>query len=115
MIKTINVREFSTKLVNRNKLQGDGLNTAIEFRETYLQDLMEKDWWDNPKNTIILDFSGVQKMSPSFADEAFGYFTQFATPDKVRSQIQFENLSKVQEMILDMELTDAYRSVRKNA
>lgn len=114
-MKTIKAKDFSKRLVNRNPQQGDGKKTAIEFRDTYLTDLFHEGAWDNDEPLIAIDFEGIQKMSPSFADEAFGFFAQFADPERIKKKIKFINMSTIQEKILNMELKDAYGSIKKNA
>lgn len=111
-MSTIKICEFSDTLTNRNQRQGDGKKTAIEFRTRYLKELDNDSWWDSPNESIIIDFIGVKKLSPSFADEAFAYFTRYAPPEKIKSKIKFTNMTTVQERILDMELKDAYDHIK---
>lgn len=112
MPRVVMVAGFATKVVNRNEKQGDGKNTAIEFRNKYLIDFDNPTTWGDLSNSIIIDFSGVEKLSPSFADEAFGYFTRYANPEKIKSMFNFRNLTKIQTMILDNELQDAYANIK---
>lgn len=93
--------EFSNRLTNRNKLQGDGKFTAMEFRNNFLYPLyIRKNW--NDESIITLDFSGVKVLSPTFANEAFTYFKRFETSKKkVKDKIIFINCTNVQERIIE--------------
>ena len=58
---------------------------------------------------ITLDFSGVKKIGPSFANEAFGYFTKFGVkPDMILKKINFKNISDVHMLIIKEELDAGY-------
>ena len=94
--------QFSDKLVNRNSCYG--MNNAVHFREKYLSELQNN--WNTGKINYIIDFEGVEKMSPSFANEAFAYFTQFGP---IENKIQFRNMTYVQYEILEMELKNGYQ------
>jgi hypothetical protein len=113
MINTIDVgRDFFVDLVNRDANQGDGLYTAVEFRDRYLKDLMEPKFWVKPKEYIRLDFSKVEILGPSFANEAFAYFTQFdVKPDTILQVISFVNVSRVKLSIIKVELEQGYRGL----
>lgn len=55
MVIEINIgKQFSDYLVNRNKLQGDGTNHAIEFRQKFLTPLEDESWWNSKDSKIIL-------------------------------------------------------------
>lgn len=110
-MKTIDVGiEFSPRLANRDKSQGDGKNTAEHFREKYLSYLDNQDAWEKDMNPFIcFDFSNVKRISPSFANEAFGHFAQYATPEQIRRRIKFENISEVLKEIIEIEIESAYR------
>lgn len=103
-------KDFSPTLTNRDKRQRDGKHTAIEFRDKFLSDLNNKEAWKDNNPFIELDFSHVSKMGPSWANEAFAYFTKFVPPDKVRSKIVFKNISKVKSAIIDQELNAGYKT-----
>jgi hypothetical protein len=100
--------EFYHRLVNRDKYQGDGLHHAQEFREKYLGFLDSDEKWKNEDKEIILDFNGVKKIGPSFANEAFAYFAKYARPDLILKKIKFVNISEVQEAIIRTELDSGY-------
>lgn len=110
-MQTIDVgRDFYHRLANRDKNQGDGKYTAIQFREKYLKFLDQEDIWKKSEITaIILDFCNVQKIGPSFANEAFAYFTKYAKPDKIRQLISFKNITKVQQAIINEEIETGYK------
>lgn len=101
--------QFYHRLANRDSRQGDGRHTAVEFREKYLSGLNSKEAWNDSTCSIILDFEGVRKIGPSFANEAFAYFTQYADPETVLGKICLKNASTVQTKIIQMELETGYR------
>jgi STAS-like domain of unknown function (DUF4325) len=100
--------EFYHRLANRDKNQGDGKHTAVEFRTRYLAHLDNPAAWQSSGETIILDFANVKKIGPSFANEAFGYFTKYVKPADFLKRVQFRNISDVQLMIIKEELDSGY-------
>ncbi len=121
MTKTIKVtEEFSDRLTNRNQLQGDGKKNAEDFRKKYLSFLDSPDEWvktaiEENSPAIIFDFSEVKKIGPSFANEAFAYFTKYegATPKAIMLRISFINISIVQKEIIEIELESGYSGYSK--
>ena len=106
---TINVaNDFYHRLTNRDKNQGDGRYNAVEFRKTFLNFLDDKDKWLDNKNEVVLDFNGVKKLGPSFANEAFAYFTQYAKPEDIKKKIKFKNITNVKMKIIETELETGY-------
>lgn len=104
-MKTIDIgKEFSDRLVNRNKYQGDGRHNAIKFRSRYLLLLDNDDAWENDSVVCQLDFSNVRKIAPSFANEAFAYFMKFSTPEQFHKKVKLLNTTRVQHTIIDAEL-----------
>lgn len=97
-------KEFSRRLVNRDKSRGDGRNTSIEFRNKYLSMFDSFDSWNNDNLFIELDFSNVNHISPSFANESFGYFTKYTTSDKILEKIRFTNISNIKYLIIKLEV-----------
>lgn len=124
-------QEFGTRLTNRSHLQGDGKNTAEEFRKKYFTWHFRKDSWDmlnlalscetedlgefnegvNEGNQEIIqeleitfDFDGVKALTPSFANEAFRYFLQYTTKDTFLKVVKFINISDVKLEIIMREL-----------
>ena len=112
MLKKINVaQDFSPVLRNRNKLQTDGLYTGEEFRETFLKEADCKEWWSN-KDTITLDFDGVITLGPSWANEAFAYFSQYGINfEKMKKKFIFLNLTEVKKRIIENEVNEGHRGV----
>lgn len=109
-MKTVTVKDqFSHRLANRDEYQGDGTKTAVQFRELFLKHLDQEQAWTENGNEICLDFMGVKKIGPSFANEAFAYFTKYANPDKILSKIILRHVSEIQKMIIRQELEDGYR------
>lgn len=108
-MKTINIAtDFHHRLVNRDERQGDGSHNAIDFREKFLSFLDDPKSWLTDQTEIILDFTGVEKLGPSFANEAFAYFTKYAKPSSIKSKISFINISNVKNETIDIELKDGY-------
>lgn len=99
--------DFYHKLTNRNKKQGDGLHTAEEFRKKYLARCDNKPFWDGTEK-VVFDFTDVVKIGPSFANEAFAYFMKITNKNKFNAHIKFENISKVQQLIIQQELDSGY-------
>ena len=110
-VKMVDVgNEFYYRLANRDENQGDGKKTAIEFREKYLRDLDDKAAWQVSDPFIILDFTNVKKIGPSFANEAFAFFTKYATPEKILKKIILKNTTNVQQSIIEEELEAGYNN-----
>jgi len=101
--------EFGPRLANRDSTQGDGKFTALTFRREYLSELDNREFWAHAVDHFItLDFSKVSKIGPSFANEAFAYFTQYAKPDVILRVIRIQHATKVQKMIIEYELWSGY-------
>jgi hypothetical protein len=100
--------DFFYRLVNRNKLQGDGRYTAEDFREKYLSFLDNEQAWKERGNEITFDFAEVEILGPSFANEAFAYFSKYASKNEILSKIKFTNISKVKLSILYEEIDSGY-------
>lgn len=106
---TIDVgKDFYHRLANRNKLQGDGQNTAVEFREKYLAELDNEEAWREEREPIVFSFRAVKKIGPSFANEAFAYFTKYVKPGEFLQVVRFQDISPVQMMIIREELDSGY-------
>lgn len=109
-MQTIDVgKEFYHRLANRDRKQGDGKHTAVDFRTRFLHHLDSPGAWISPSEPIMLDFKNVKKIGPSFASEAFGYFMKYVKPEEFLKKIQFINISDVQFMIIKEELESAYK------
>lgn len=106
---TIDVgKDFYHRLANRDDRQGDGKHTAVQFRKKYLSSLDDSEAWNEQTEPITLDFANVKKIGPSFANEAFGYFTKYAKPEAFYKKVRFINITNVQKMIIDEELQSGY-------
>jgi len=101
-------KDFYHRLANRDQRQGDGKHNATQFREKYLLGLDNTDAWRDDSPFILFDFENVKIIGPSFANEAFGYFTVYASQERILNKIRFENLSTVQKSIIETELTAGY-------
>lgn len=112
-MKTIDVgKQFYPRLANRDQNQGDGTMNAVEFRKRFLLDLDNEEAWRTEEPHVLFDFINVEKIGPSFANEAFAYFTKYTNPERVRKVILFENESNVQRSIIDTELSAGYTKWR---
>ncbi len=108
-MKSINIGdEFSPSLTNRDHLQRDGKFTGVEFREKYLIELDSSDQWENDAEFITLDFSNVKRLGPSWANEAFAYFTKYQKPDFILKKINLKNISRVKLAIIKQEVETGY-------
>ena len=108
-MKTINIGdEFSPSLTNRDGLQRDGTFTGVEFREKYLNELDDEGLWENDEIFVVLDFSNVKRLGPSWANEVFAYFTRFGTPERVLKKIRLDNISRVKMATIKQEIDTGY-------
>jgi hypothetical protein len=109
-MKTIDVgTEFSLSLTNRDKLQRDGTFTGEEFRNKFLSEIDDPVRWKNQDAFVILDFSKVKRLGPSWANEAFAYFTKFGEPDAILKKIVLTDISRVKLAIIKQEIDTGYR------
>lgn len=109
-MKSIDVgTDFFHRLANRDETQGDGTDNAVEFREKYLFILDSQDAWVNSDVAVILDFKNVKKLGPSFANEAFAYFTQYASPKRILGKIKIINITEVKLETIMEELETGHR------
>lgn len=102
-------KDFYPRLANRDENQGDGKHTAVSFRLKYLTCFDNSKVWEDGTLTIDFDFSNVSKIGPSFANEAFAYFTKYAKPTAILKQIKVSNTTKVQLSIIKQELETGYK------
>jgi len=102
--------DFYHRLANRDETQGDGFNNAVMFREKYLKEFDNEEEWQNGNKSIKFDFVNVTKIGPSFANEAFAYFTKYknATPANILKKFIFTNISNVKLLIISKELESGY-------
>lgn len=109
-MNTIDVgKDFYHRLANRDKNQGDGKHTAIEFRNKYLAPFDNAEAWKSAtQNRITLDFKYVKKIGPSFANEAFAYFTKYTSPSSFLKKVIFVNIDEVHKLIIEEELESGY-------
>lgn len=101
-------KQFYHRLANRDEHQGDGKHNAKQFRKKFLSELDSESFWKKPTTTITLDFANVKKIGPSFANEAFAYFTKYTSPVEILEIIKFKNLTNVQKEIIEEELDSGY-------
>ena len=105
-------KQFCSRLVNRDKLQGDGKCSGELFRTQFLQELDSLAWWKDPDTSITLDFSEIETLGPSWANEVFAYFTKFdQSPSKILSKIRLLNISRVKRSTIEMEINAGYSRV----
>lgn len=96
--------DFSDRLLSDRQLMDKKEHTAGAFKRKYLNNLDNKAAWRNSRTAVVLDFSKVRVVSPSFAIEAFGYFMQYTNSKAFYKKIKFENISRVKKAIIDIEL-----------
>lgn len=102
--------DFYSHLVNRDENQGDGKNTAVQFREKFLAELGNHEWWRDTSKKIKLNFKDVETLGPSWANEAFAYFTVFdIKPDVFFEKVVCEDISQVKKTIIQIELEAGYK------
>ena len=103
--------EFHPRLANRDRFQGDGRYTAVEFRKRYLKELDRQSAWTDDALFIVFDFKNVKRLGPSFANEAFAYFTKFTKPKIILRKISFVNISRGKRILLENELDAGYSQI----
>ncbi len=110
MVNVVDIgSDFSPRLINRDPKQGDGRFSGEKFRTTYLSGLEKPEMWNDDNEFIILDFGNVDKIGPSFANEVFAYFCQFAkNKDQIHKKITFKNITKVKQFIINEEIDSGF-------
>ena len=71
---TINLGFYGHRLVNRSRNQTDGECSAEEFCNKYCQDVVDILKSSDGANEVLLDLTGVEKLSPAWANEFLGFF-----------------------------------------
>lgn len=105
----VKIKEFSDFLINRDQHQGDGTFNAVEFRQKYLANADNEEWWSKKSDVIELDFEGVDTLGPSWANEAFAYFAKFANKSgDILKRIRFVNISPVKLALVKKEIESGY-------
>ena len=99
---------FHNRLANRNRYQGDGRFSAVDFRKRFLSSFDNQEQWKSGELVVELDFANVRKIGPSFANEAFAYFMKYTTPEIFHRRIKLINLTTVQRAIIETELSTGY-------
>ena len=99
-MKVIKLADFSKYLRCRDENQFDGRYSGKEFRNTYLRELNSPDWWRSVKK-INIDFTEVQTISPSWANEAFAFFTRFTSPCMIKNKIIFSNIKELKKLLFN--------------
>ena len=102
-------KDFSSRLIYRNSAQSDNKDTAEVFRKRFLSCLDNQKKWESNEYSVALDFLGVEKISPGFANEAFAYFTKYAHNAKeVLERIKLENIDSVHYDIILEEIKSGF-------
>ena len=105
---------FSTWLVNRNKHQGDGTNTAEDFVDLLCSlGVGEVEWWMSRNTELVLDFEGVDTISPGFFNELVWSFSQVGKEDFLK-KFKFINLSPVKKEILELEIERVFKEEQEH-
>ena len=110
--------QFYPSLVNRDKQQGEGIFTAIQFRNKFMLECLQAEWWKDLNSQIVFNFKSVNEISSPWANEAFAYFMDPAIGfniglRKFLSKIKFEGISSVHKQLIIKELENGYRGDRK--
>lgn len=108
-MKVVKIKDFSDFLINRDQYQGDGSFHAVEFRQKYLSNADDIEWWNIKSDVIELDFGGVDTLGPSWANEAFAYFAKYANkPNDIYKRFRFTNISPVKLALIKREIDSGY-------
>lgn len=103
-------KDFSDFLINRDENQGDGTCTGKEFREKFLVNANDENWWKKNDSVISLDFTDVDTIGPSWANEVFAYFTKFSIEEKaILNRIRLINISPVKLALIKKEIESGYK------
>ena len=57
---------------------------------------------------IVLNFSNVKRLGPSWANEVFAYFTRYSSPERILKKIKLENISRVKRTTIEQEISTGY-------
>ena len=107
MTKVIDVgTDFYYRLIYIDGRLGEKNYNAVKFKEKYLKYLDNKEAWKFMPEQIIFDFKNVKIIGPTFARDAFGYFTKYASAKKVLETILFANISFAHREIITFEIED---------
>ena len=102
--------EFCENLIHRDRKACKTYN-AIYFKHTYLWDGSINNLGCGRKTPIILDFINVRRIGPSFVRAAFEvYVKHHGSLNEFYKIFRFENLSKVQKMIIELELKERLKN-----
>jgi hypothetical protein len=102
--------DFSDTLINRDKDQGDGTFNGVEFRTKYLSIADSEEWWKKQREVIALDFSGVDIIGPSWANEVFAFFTRFNLNEKdILKRFDLQKISNVKLALIKREIASGYK------
>ena len=86
-----------------------GKRTGAFLRELFMEHMDNQKFWDNVNSPAIrFDFTGVRKITPSFANDAFAYFTKYANATKVLKVIEFVNITNIKRAIINLEVEQGH-------
>lgn len=103
-------QDFSDTLINRDKNQGDGTFTGVDFREKFLKSADSEPWWKKQSDVITLDFEGVDTLGPSWANEVFAFFTKFNVNERdILKRFNLVNISNVKLALVKREIASGYK------
>ena len=107
----IGMKEFHTFLRTRFKNQMDGQGSAEEFYEDFLKEDMEHPgWWDDD-DPLVLDFYGVETLSPTWCNEFVWRMVEgndTVTEKRFRDRVKFKNMSEVKRGTMDNEIRQVF-------
>lgn len=92
-------------VIKMAEVLGETLNSREEARTFRLNYLSKT---DNLIHDTHIDFDGVNILSPSFANEAFVYFTKREKYPVEKRKLSFFNLTRVQQAIIAHEFEEGY-------
>lgn len=78
--------------------------SAKAFRDLFLKEFDNQEAWQDDNVGVILDFRGVERLSPSFAYHAFAYFRKYAQSERIMRKFHRTNITSLQKQVIDLEL-----------
>ncbi len=98
-------RDFSSTLrYGRPKNSLETPHSAQAFRDLFLKQFDSPDAWQDSTPGIILDFKGVERLTPVFAYYAFAYFRKYTFSERIMKKLWRTNISSIHKFTIDLEL-----------
>ena len=103
----IKIAYFGTVLCSRFRYLINGETSAEKFFKDFLKEDMEHPaWWDDDE-PLVLDFEGVETLSPTWCHELVWNMVEgneTVTERSFRERVKFVNMSKVKRETMDTEI-----------